>query len=276
MAHRGFITKPRGTTTRLTGTAMSKSRRAAVAVARALPTIYLPAMHVARVSAGILVVLTIATLDAQTAKPKPPASKAPAAAPLTKIQAELQCPSELGVGAKTKRRFCDVLSGRDPKGGILITIPSHRGPLTLTFDLHNRHTYSEELIKAKTAFREYTATIGVLTMDNTLINRAIIQSDFRTAADLFDRIEGGAGPGGFKAVAPAGNETITMELPGDVGDQVSILGENLKIKRPDGDDNFTAPGRPIASISNVMLEYRPAPPKPAPKPAPSKVPPKKP
>jgi hypothetical protein len=43
-------------------------------------------------------------------------------------------------------------------------------------------------------------------------------------------------------------------------DQVSILGESLKVKRPDGDDNFTSPGRPIATISNVMVEYRPGPP----------------
>ena len=227
-------------------------------------------MNVSRVSAGVLVVLAIATLDAQTSKPRAPVRKAPAPAPLTKIEAELQCPSELGLGVKTRRRFCDVLTGRDPKGGVLITVPSHRGPATLTFELHNRHTYSEELIKAKMAFRQYTATVGVLTMDNTLIERAIIQSDFRAASDLFDRIEGGAGPGGFKAVAPAGDEIITMELPEDAGALVSILGESLKVKRPDGDDNFTAPGRPIATVSNVMLEYRPAPPRPAPKAPPPK------
>ena len=229
-------------------------------------------MNALRIGASILVVTAIATLDAQTAKPRPPVRKAPAAAPLTKIEAELQCPSELGVGVKTRRRFCDVLTGRDPKGGILITIPSHRGDATLTFELHNRHTYSEELIKAKMAFRQYTATVGVLTMDNTLIERAIIQSDFRAASDLYDRIEGGAGPGGVKAVAPAGDEMITMTLPEDVSGQVSILGESLKVKRPDGDDNFIAPGRPIATVSNVMLEYRPAPPRPAPKVAPKKKP----
>jgi hypothetical protein len=144
-----------------------------------------------------------------------------------------------------------------------VAIPPHRGPVTLSFELHNRHTYSEELIKAKKAFRQYTATIGVLTMDNTLVDRAIIQSDFRTAADLYDRIEGGAGPGGVKAVAPTGAEMISIELPEDTEQQVSILGETLKVKRPDGDDNFTAPGRPIATLSNVMLEYRPAPPPPA-------------
>jgi hypothetical protein len=129
----------------------------------------------------------------------------------------------------------------------------------LSFELHNRHTYSEELVKAKKGFRQYTATVGVLTLDNTLVERAVIQSEFRSTSDLFDRIEGGAGPGGVKAVAPAGAEMISIELPDDVDGQVSILGESLRVKRPDGDEQFTAPGRPIATISNVMLEFRPAP-----------------
>ena len=212
----------------------------------------------------VLVLAAVVSLGAQTAKRPAPKKTTPAAPVVTRIQAELQCPSELGVGVKTKRRFCDVLTGRDPKEGVLISIPPHRGPVTLSFELHNRHMYSEELIKAKKAFRQYTATVGVLTMDNTLIDRAVIQNDFRTAADLFDRIAGGAAPGGVKAVAPTGSEMVTFELPEDVGEQVTILGENLKVKRPDGDDQFVAAGRPIATISNVMLEYRPAPPPKAP------------
>jgi hypothetical protein len=40
---------------------------------------------------------------------------------------------------------------------------------------------------------------------------------------------------------------------------VSILGEKLSIVRPDGTDNFSAPGRPIAIISNVQVQYRPGP-----------------
>jgi hypothetical protein len=116
------------------------------------------------------------------------------------------------------------------------------------------------LVKAKRAFRQYTATVGVLTMDNTLVDRAVIQSEFRSEADLFDRIAGGAGPGGVKAVAPSGTEFITMELPQDVGEQVSILGEKLTVLRPEGTDTFVSDGRPIATISNLMLEYRPGPP----------------
>ncbi len=198
-----------------------------------------------------------------------PAKKATAQPALTRAQAELSCPSELGLGVATKRRFCDVLAGREPAGGVLVTIPPHRGPVTLSFELHNRHTYSEELVKAKRAFRQYTATIGVFTMDNTLIDRAAIQTEFRTERDLYDRVSGGAGPGGVKAVAPAGSEFISIELPADVGEQVSLVGERLTVIRPDGTDTFVSEGRPIATISNVMVEYRPGPP-------PRKVPTRKP
>ena len=117
------------------------------------------------------------------------------------------CPAPLGVGVTTKLSFCDVMTGRDPAAGVLISLPPHAGPVTLTFNLHNRHTYSDEQVKANRAFARYTATIGVLTMDNTLISRAVVQSEFRTASDLIDRIGGGAGPGGVKAVAPTGSES---------------------------------------------------------------------
>jgi len=183
--------------------------------------------------------------------------------------------SELGVGAKTKRRFCDVLTGRDPKGGILVTIPSHRGPLTLSFELHNRHTYSEELVKTGKAYSRYTATIGVLTLDNTLISRAIVQNEFRTQADLVDRISGGGGASGLKAVAPTGTEAVSIVIPEEAM-QVSILGEKLSVVRPDNTDTFNATGRPMAIISNVLVEYKPPPPpRPARRPAARRPPAKK-
>lgn len=210
------------------------------------------------------VLTAIPAADAQTRKStkKPPARTAKKAPepPLQTIQAEWQCGSELGIGVTSGRRFCDVLTGNDPKQGVLITIPPHRGPVTISFELHNRHTYSADLVKLKQAYRKYTATVGVLSMDNTLVDRAVVLSEFRTEKDLFDRIGGGAGPGGVKAVAPSGAEPIVIELPADIGGQVSVLGEKLSVVRPDGVDNFTSPGRPIASISNVMLEFRPGPP----------------
>jgi hypothetical protein len=171
----------------------------------------------------------------------------------------VMCPQVLGEGVRTKRQYCDVLIGRDLAGGILVTLPPHTGPVTLSFDLHNRHTYSEELVKAKRAYSRYTATIGVLTLDNTLVSRAVVQNEFRTQADLVDRISGGSGAAGLKAVAPTGTEPVSIVIPEEAM-QVSILGEKLSVVRVDGVDSFSASGRPMAVISNVTVEYRPPPP----------------
>lgn len=206
---------------------------------------------------GLIALLT-PSMEAQTRRaPRRPARPAPVAP--VKVAPEMACPAPLGVGVKTKQAFCDVLTGRDPAEGILIKLPPHTGPVTLTFDLHNRHTYSEDQVKARRAYARYTATIGVLTMDNTLISRAVVQNEFRTQKDLIDRIGGGAGPAGVKAVAPTGTEPITMTIP-EEEEQVSILGEKLTMERLDGSGTYTQPGRPIADVSNVMIEYRPAPP----------------
>jgi len=192
-----------------------------------------------------------------TAKPTPAKPPAPVTAP-----AVITCPQVLGEGVTTKRSYCDVTIGRDPAGGVIVDIPPHRGTVMLSFDLHNRHTYSDDEIKAKRGYRRYTATLGVLAMDNTLLSRAVIQSEFRTAADLVDRISGGVGPGGVKAVAPTGVEPIVLEIE-EQADRVSILGEKINIVTADDARDFTAAGRPVAVISNVMLTYTPAPPPPA-------------
>jgi hypothetical protein len=195
--------------------------------------------------------------DAQTR----PGTRKPAASTRkpTVAPAELTCPSPLGTGIKSKREYCDVLTGREPKEGILIKLPARRGVLTLRFNLHNRHTYSEEEVRMKRGFAAYTAGIGVLTLDNTLLTRAAVAAEFRTAADLVERISGGAGPGGVKAVAPIGTEAIALELPPEVA-EVTILGEKLMVLRADGQSsNYSASGRPIAIISDVTVEYMPAP-----------------
>ncbi len=138
--------------------------------------------------------LVLAAASGQTAKPvrKP---LAPPPAPLTKVVPDVKCPTPLGIGVTTKLSFCDVMTGRDPSAGVLIPIPPHKGPVTLTFDLHNRHMYSDEQMQANRAHARYTATVGVLTMDNTLIGRAVVQNEFRKATDLVDRIGGGSRPG---------------------------------------------------------------------------------
>ena len=210
------------------------------------------------VVACLTVLLLAGTLHAQTRRAP---ARRPVAPPPPVVRTEaavVKCPQMLGEGVRTKRQYCDVLIERDPSAGILITIPAHSGPATLLFDLHNRHTYSEEAVKSGRGYHRYTASIGVLTLDNTLISRAAVLSEFRSQTDLVDRMLGGGGPGGLKAVAPAGTESVAMPIPQDVT-QLSILGEKLSVVRVEGVDDFKASGRPIAIVSNVMVEYRPVP-----------------
>jgi len=89
--------------------------------------------------------------------------------------------------------------------------------------------------------------------------------------DFVDRVGGGAGPGGLKAVAPTGQESIVIVIP-EAENQVSLLGEKLTVERAEGTATYTSAGRPIAIVSNVMIEYSPPPP---PKPA-RRTPPRQP
>ena len=222
-----------------------------------------PLAGVTRAGSTLIIALVLlaggADLLAQTRRTRPPA-RAAAPAPTTRTEpAMLTCPSPLGTGVQTKRMYCDVLTGRDPTDGIQVTLPPHTGTVTLTFDLHNRHLFSEELIKSGRGYRRYTATIGVLTPNNDLVSRAVVQNEFRSGADLVERIAGDQGTAAVKAVAPTGSEPIQITIPANVA-SVSILGEKLTVVSPDaaGPDTFTAPGRPVAVISNLMIEYRPA------------------
>ena len=167
----------------------------------------------------------------------------------------MQCRESLGAGVRTMASYCFVLAGRDPAEGVLVTIPPHRGEATLSFNLHNRHTYSEGDTKAGRAYSKYSAVIGVLTLKGELLGRGAVQSEFRTVKDLFERIAGGAGPTGMKAVAPIGNEMIYIPIPQDVT-QVSLLGELLEAMTSIGKETAT-PGRPVAIVSNLLIEYRP-------------------
>ncbi len=199
--------------------------------------------------------------SAQTRKPsasKPAPKKAPPPKTVTK-PADMTCPAVLGTGVTTKREFCDVMLGRDPQAGIIVRVPPHRGDAVLAFDLHNREMYSDQMIREGRAYARHAATIGVLTLDGTLLARAVVDTEFRSAKDLLDRVGGGAGPGGVKAVAPIGDESVRVDIPEEV-DTVSLLGEKLLAVTVDGTETYTAPGRPIAIISNVTVEYRPAPP----------------
>ena len=211
-----------------------------------------------RVASVLAICLLIGGTLIEAQRRTPP--RKPAPVPKKTEPAQVVCPEPLGIGQKTKASYCFVLAGLDPAAGVLVKIPAHTGEAMLLFDLHNRHTYSEEEVKAGRGFATHVAVIGALTMDIKLLGRGAVQSEFRKAADLYERIGGGAGPGGAKAVAPIGREEVAIPVPAGV-DQVSLLGEVLNSSSSAGREVAT-PGRPVAIVSNVRIEYQPAPTKP--------------
>lgn len=209
--------------------------------------------------AGLLL-LTLSLAVTANAAPQrrraAPARKPAAVAPLKTAPGVLKCPEMLGTGVRTGASFCFVLAGREPADGVLITLPPHVGAATLLFDLHNRHTYSEEAVRAGRGFARYTAVVAALSMKGDLLGRGAVQTEFRTEKDLYDRIAGGAGPSGAKAVAPLGREEISIPIPAGI-DTVSLLGEVLDATTAAGRETAT-PGRTVAIVSNVRVEFHPA------------------
>jgi hypothetical protein len=210
-----------------------------------------------RPAAALLICVCVSTIAVEAQRGRPTTRKpVPKPAPIT-VPADVKCPEQLGIGVKTHATFCFVIAGRTPAEGVVVTIPPH-SEATLMFDLHNRHSYSEEEVRAGRGFAKYTAVIGVLSMAGDVLGRGAVQTEFRTARDLYDRISGGAGPGGVKAVAPLGREEVSIPIPASVN-QVSLLGEVLEATTSAGREIAT-PGRPVAIVSNIQLKYVAAPP----------------
>lgn len=171
--------------------------------------------------------------------------------------AEVRCPSVLGRGVKTSLVFCDVLIQRDPAEGIVVVVPPHRGEAHVSFTLHNRHTYSADEVRLGRAYAQYTAAVNVVTIDRTRLATGVVHNEFRAASDLVDRIGGGAGPDGVKAVAPTGGERVLVTVPADVK-EIAIVGERLEVVRTERREAFVTPGRPIAVVSDIQITYWPS------------------
>ena len=190
---------------------------------------------------GVLLLSGFARVEAQTTQVEP---------------AEVWCPSVLGIGVATQMPYCDILVQVEPELGIRVVLPSRRGDATLSFNLHNRHTYSQQEEASGRAYAQYLASVAVATMQGEIIGRGVVLNEFRTASDLFDRISGGAGTSGIKAVAPTGTERVSIRVPDDV-DSLVIVGQSLEVVRSDGRDVVTDLGRPVAVLSRATVDYRP-------------------
>ena len=173
-----------------------------------------------------------------------------------RVSTEIGCVAPLGVGAKSRRNFCDVLIGTRPSESVALTIPQHTGTATLMFDLHNRFTLPAVAVTGPLTFAKHEAIVAVVKPAGEVVQRAAVVREFRAPSDLFDQITGGTRPGGVKAIGPGPAEPIRVVIPAGVS-AVGIVGMKLDVMTRASEEVFDTPGRPVAIVSNVRVEYRP-------------------
>jgi hypothetical protein len=151
-----------------------------------------------------------------------------------------------------------VLIGTRPADSVAMQIPAHTGTATLQFDLHNRFSVPAIAIPSPLTFARHEAVVTVIRANGTVIGRAAVAREFRSITDLFDQIGGGGRAGGVKAVAPGAVEAVRITIPAGIP-TIGIVGERLRVMTRASDEVFDTPGRPVAIVSNVRIEYRPTP-----------------
>jgi hypothetical protein len=180
----------------------------------------------------------------------------PLAAQRGRVATDFQCAAPLGTGVKSKRAFCDVLIGAAPADSVVMSIPARTGVATLRFDLHNRFSVPAIVLPGALTYARHEAVVSVIGPTGTSIGRAAIVREFRAVADLFDQIGGGAHPGGVKGVAPGPPEAVRVTIPAGVT-AIGVVGTRLAVLTRVNQEVFDTPGRPVAVVSNLRLEYRP-------------------
>lgn len=177
-----------------------------------------------------------------------------ALAPAPEVTTAFSCAADLGVGLKSKRKFCDIVISTAVKDGVAMTIPPHTGSTTLRFDLHTRYTLPGPGASPAQMYARHTAIVAVLDQAGAQIGRAAVSRELRTEVDIFDRVAGGMGPGGAIAVAPGRPEAVVLELPAAVTG-IAVVGVSLEASSLAEQGTFVTPGRPVAVGSNFRIEY---------------------
>jgi hypothetical protein len=197
---------------------------------------------------ALAMTVTAAVVAAQGRATKPAAKK---------TSTQMTCAEDLGLGVASHRHFCDVVVASVAADSVSVLIPAHTGTATLMFDLHNRFTVPAGQVEPAQAFTRHTAVVAVIRQTGDVIDRAAVSRDYRTPADLFDRIAGSGRSAAPKADAPGAPQPIKVTIPAGVS-TVGIVGTRLEEWRAlSGRGAYDEPGRAIAIVSNVRVEYIP-------------------
>jgi hypothetical protein len=170
------------------------------------------------------------------------------------VTTAFSCAADLGVGLKSRRKFCDLIISTSAKDGATMSIPPHTGETTLMFDLHNRYSPPAAGAAPAQVYAKHTAIVAILDQSGAELSKAAVSRELRTDVDIFDRISGGVGPGGAIAVAPGRAEAIVLKLPESVS-AIAVVGLSLEIMSLAEQGKFTTAGRPVAIGSNFRIEY---------------------
>lgn len=174
--------------------------------------------------------------------------------PAPEIASAFSCAADLGIGIKSRRKFCDLIVSTSPDDGVGMVIPPHTGETRLMFDLHNRYALPSTGAAPAQMYAKHTAIVAVLNQAGAELAKAAVSRELRTEVDIFDRVAGGIGPGGAIAVAPGRPEAIVLTLPEAVT-AIAVVGVSLDVMSLSERGTFTAPGRPVAIGSNFRIEY---------------------
>ena len=207
------------------------------------------AMRLVPVMVGLMAALTMAQQRGGRAT-----APAQSAAP-TSVVLEAHCASDLGKGVKTAREFCDVIVAATGDDSMSMRVPAHTGPASLFFDLHPRFEITGPDGDPARLFQRHTSVVAVVGPTGDVIDRAAVAGEFRSTADLFDRMSG-SGPGAFKVVAPGLPTPIKVAVPASVT-SVGIVGLRVEILSRFNMRAFPEPGRPVAIVSNWRIEFVP-------------------
>jgi hypothetical protein len=165
------------------------------------------------------------------------------------------CKSPLGEGVKNKKSYCDVIIAATGDESVSIQIPPHTGASTLYFDLHPRFELSQPDSNPAAAFQAHWPVIAIVGPTGDVIDRAAGFGEYRSAADLDDRLAG-QGPGGFKVVGPGKPTSIKISIPAGIS-AIGIVGLRVEIANRFQKLAYPEPGRPVAVVSNWRIVYTP-------------------
>ena len=165
------------------------------------------------------------------------------------------CASNLGAGVKTNRQFCDVIIASSAGESFSMTIPARTGAATLMFDLHNRFAVPAANIDPVQAFTSHVAVVAVIKSTGEFIERTAVSREYRTVADLFDRIGGPVRGSAPKNIAPGQPQPVRVTIPAGITG-IGIVGTRIEEWRAAGRFTYDNP-RPIAIVSNWRIEYTP-------------------